>query len=82
MCICLQGSSQPPTSHDKPPRRISATERKFGYAELLGEMGVLDFPVEGVREEYAGEGLSTAIVHCAVLPSVVANLPCTSNKKH
>ena len=60
---------------------MSATERKFGYAELLREMGVSDFPVEGVHEEVAGEGLSTVIVRCAVLPSLVANLSCTSCKK-
>ena len=65
----------------KPSRRISATERKFGYAKLLEEMGVSRFPVEGVREEDAGEDLSTVIVRCAVLPSLVANLPCTSCKK-
>ena len=76
MCICFQESGQPSTS-----RRMSATERKFGYAELLREMGVSDFPVEGVHEEDAGEELSTIIVRCAVLPSLVANLPCTSCKK-
>ena len=77
VCICFQESSQPSTS-----RRISATERSFCMPKFSVWDGCSDFPVEGVREEDAGEGLSTVIVHCAVLSSLVANQSCTSCKKH
>ena len=61
-------------------RRLSANEKKFGYADLLEEIGVPRFLVE---DETDPDGdLSTVLVRCAVLPSLVANLPCTLCRKH
>ena len=40
----------------------------------------MDFPVGGVREKFAGEGLSKVIVRCSVL--LIVNLSCMSCKKH
>ena len=63
-------------SSDASRRRLYATERKFGYANLLDEMGVSQFPDEG--EGDTGTDMSTVLVHCAMLPLLVASLPCTS----
>ena len=72
MCIFFQASRRPSTS-----RRLSATEQKFGYADLLEEIGVPRFLVEDETDA----DLSTVLVRCAVLPSLVANLPCTLCRK-
>ena len=77
----FQASKRPSTAPVDPSRRLSATERKFGYADLLEEIGVPRFLV--VDETDADGDLSTVlvVVHCAVLPSLVANLPCTLCRK-
>ena len=75
----FQVSQQPSTAPVDPSRRLSATERKFGYADLLEEIGVPRFLV--VDETDADGDLSTVLVRCAVLLSLVANLPCTLCRK-
>ena len=75
----FQASKRPSTAPVDPSRRLSATERKFGYADLLEEIGVPRFLV--VDETDADGDLSTVLVCCAVLPSLVANLPCTLCRK-
>ena len=81
--FCLSVSrNQVSCPHRKTSRLVEYLRlKRNGYAKLLEEMGISRFPVEGVCEEDAGEDLSTVIVRCAVLPSLVANLPCTSCKK-
>ena len=76
----FQASRRPSTVPADPSQRLSATERKFGYADLLEEIGVPRFLVED--ETDADGDLSTVLVRCAVLPSLVANLPCTLCRKH
>ena len=75
----FQASRQTSTAPADLSRRLSATEWKFGYADLLEEIGVSRFLVED--ETDADGDLSTVFVHCAVLPSLVANLPCTLCRK-
>ena len=70
----FQASRRSSTLPADPSQRLSANERKFGYADLLEEIGVPRFLVE---DETDPDGdLSTVLVRCAVLPSLVANLPC------
>ena len=70
----FQASRRSSTLPADPSRRLSANERKFGYADLLEEIGVPRFLVE---DETDPDGdLSTVLVRCALLPSLVANLPC------
>ena len=76
----FQASRRSSTVQADPSRRLSATERKFGYADLLEEIGVPRFLVED--ETDADGDLSTVLVRCAVLPSLVANLLCTLCRKH
>ena len=76
----FQASRRSSTVPADPSRRLSVTERKFGYADLLEEMGVPRFLVE--HETDADGDLSTVLVRCAVLPSLVANLLCTLCRKH
>ena len=71
----FQASRRSSTVPADPSRRLSATERKFGYADLLEEIDVPRFLVED--ETDADRDLSIVLVRCAVLPSLVANLPCT-----
>ena len=71
----FQASRQPSTAPADLSRRLSASEWKFGSADLLEEISVLRFLVED--ETDADGDLSTVLVRCAVLPSLVANLPCT-----
>ena len=75
----FQASKRPSAAPVDPSRRLSVTERKFGYADLLEEIGVPRFLV--VDETDADGDLSTVFVRCAVLPSLVANLPCTLCRK-
>ena len=75
----FQASKRPSTAPVDPSLRLSATERKFGYADLLEKIGIPHFLVED--ETDADGDLSTVLVRCAVLPSLVANLPCTSCRK-
>ena len=76
----FQASRRSSTVPADPSRRLSVTERKFGYADLLEEIGVPRFLVED--ETDADGDLSTVLVRCAVLPSLVANLLCTLCRKH
>ena len=76
----FQASRRSSTVPADPSRRLSVTERKFGYADLLEEIGVPRFLVED--ETDADGDLSTVLVCCAVLPSLVANLLCTLCRKH
>ena len=76
----FQASRRSLTVPADPSRRLSVTERKFGYADLLEEIGVPRFLVED--ETDADGDLSTVLVRCAVLPSLVANLLCTLCRKH
>ena len=76
----FQASKRPSTAPVDPSRRLSATEWKFGYADLLEEIGVPRFLVED--ETDAVGDLSIVFVRCAVLPSLVANLPCTLSTCH
>ena len=75
----FQASRRPSAAPADPSRRLSATEWKFGYADLLEEIGVPCFLVED--ETDADGDFSTVFVHCAMLPSLVANLPCTLYRK-
>ena len=68
----FQASRRPSTAPVDLSRRLSATELKFGY--LLEEIGVPRFLIED--ETDADGDLSTVLVRCAVLPSLVVNLPC------
>ena len=76
----FQASRRSSTVPADPSRRLSVTERKFGYADLLEEIGVPRFLVED--ETDADGDLSTVLVRCAVLPSLVVNLLCTLCRKH
>ena len=76
----FQASRRSSTVPADPSLRLSVTERKFGYADLLEEIGVPRFLVE--HETDADGDLSTVLVRCAVLPSLVANLLCTLCRKH
>ena len=75
----FEASKRPSTAPVDPFRRLSATEWKFGYADLLEEICVPRFLVED--ETDADGDLSTVLVCCAALPSLVANLPCTLCRK-
>ena len=79
-CVFFPGIKAVINSTSYPSRRLSVTERKFGYADLLEEIGVPRFLVED--ETDADGDLSTVLVRCAVLPSLVANLLCTLCRKH
>ena len=76
----FQASRRSSTVPADPSRKLSVTEQKFGYADLLEEIGVPQFLVED--ETDADGDLSTVLVRCAVLPSLVANLLCTLCRKH
>ncbi|KAI0226091.1 Structural maintenance of chromosomes flexible hinge domain-containing protein 1 [Lamellibrachia satsuma] len=73
--MACSASKRPSTAPVDPSQRLTATEWKFGYADLLEEIGVPRFLV--VDETDADGDVSTVLVRCAVLPSLVANLPCT-----
>ena len=76
----FQASRRSSTALADPSRRLSVTERKFGYADLLEEIGVPRFLVEDETDADDGD-LSTVLVRCVVLPSLVANLLCTLCRK-
>ena len=59
----FQASKRPSTAPVDPSRRLSVTERKFGYTDLLEEIGVPQFLV--VDETDADGDLSTVLVCCA-----------------
>ena len=65
----FQASRRSSTVPADPSRRLSATERKFGYADLLEEIDITRFLVED--ETNADGDLSTVLVCCAVLPCML-----------
>ena len=60
----FQASRRSSTVPADPSRRLPATERKFGNADLLEEIGAPRFLVED--ETDADGDLSTVFVHCRV----------------